>query len=68
MFYGYQVHFSSSGYYNYSLKFIEDNRNATGAIVEAASDQPTPGIIITINDLLSYRLDVCKRLVYRVTR
>ena len=47
----------------------EDNRNATGAIVEeAASDQPTPGVIITINDLLSYKLDVCKWLVYRVTR
>ena len=38
----------------------EDNRNVTGAIVEDASDQPTPGVIITINDLLSYKLDVCK--------
>ena len=53
---------------NYALKLIEicehkqseDNRNATGTIVEDASDQPTPVVIITINDLLAYKLDVCK--------
>ncbi len=45
---------------NYALKLTEICLSNSQKIVEDASDQPTPGVIITINDLLSYKLDVCK--------
>jgi hypothetical protein len=42
-------------------KYVNINsQKIIGMQLVDASDQPTPGVIITFNDLLSYTLDVCK--------